>query len=58
MDEIATLSADGSGTRASFVDMVRPTSIGGRVMVAFSSGIMRRDLDRRARLMKAALEEP
>ena len=56
MDGVATLSAGGSGTHASFVDAVRPTSIGGRVMVAFSGGIMRRDLNRRARLMKAALE--
>jgi hypothetical protein len=56
MDEIATLSAGGSGTLATFVDAVRPTSLGGRVMVALSGGIMRRDLDRRARLLKAALE--
>ena len=57
MDEIATLSADGSeNVEPSFIDVVRPTSVSGRVMVAFSSGIMRRDLDRRAQLMKAALE--
>ena len=57
MDEVATLSAGGSGTRARFVDTVRPTSLGGRVMVALSGGIMRRDLERRARLLKAALED-
>jgi carbon monoxide dehydrogenase subunit G len=56
MDEIATLSAVGSGTRAAFVDVVRPATLAGRVMVALSGGIMRRDLDRRARLLKAALE--
>ena len=56
MDETATLSARGGRTLASFVDTVRPTSLGGRVMVALSGGIMRRDLDRRARLLKAALE--
>jgi hypothetical protein len=56
MDEVATLSAVGSGTRASFVDVVRPTTPGGRVMVALAGGIMRRDLDQRARLLRAALE--
>ena len=57
MDEIATLSAGGSGTIGSFFDAVRPTSLAGRVMVALSGGIMRRDLRQRARLLKAALEE-
>jgi DNA-binding transcriptional regulator LsrR (DeoR family) len=56
MDEIATLSATGGGTLATFVDAVRPTSLAGRFMVALSGGIMRRDLDQRARLLKAALE--
>jgi hypothetical protein len=56
MDEIATLSAGGSGTVATFVDAVRPTSLAGRVMVALSGAIMRRDLDQRTRLLKAALE--
>ena len=56
MDEIATLSAGGRGTRARFVDIVRPTSVGGRVMVALSGAVMRRDLDVRTRLLKAALE--
>ena len=56
MDEIATLSAVGSGTRAGFVDVVRPTTLAGKVMVALSGGILRRDLDQRARLLKATLE--
>ena len=38
MDEIATLSAVGSGTRVGFVDAVRPTTLAGRVMVALSGG--------------------
>ena len=42
MDEEATLVATGSGTLATFIDTVRPTSIPGRLMVALSSGIMRR----------------
>jgi hypothetical protein len=56
MDEIAILSAISTGTRATFTDTVRPTSLVGRLMVAMSGGIMRRDLDRRAALLKAALE--
>jgi carbon monoxide dehydrogenase subunit G len=56
MDEVATLSALGSGTRATFVDVVRPTTLAGKVMVALSGAVMRRDLDQRARLLKAALE--
>ncbi len=56
MDEIATLSAGGLGTVATFVDVVRPTSFGGRVMVALSGTIMRRDLDQRMRQLKTALE--
>jgi Polyketide cyclase / dehydrase and lipid transport len=56
MDEIATLSASGAGTLATFVDEVRPTSFAGTIMVALSGGIMRRDLERRTRLLKAALE--
>jgi len=56
MDEIATLSATRRGTLATFVDAVRPTSLAGRFLVALSGGVMRRDLDQRARLLKAALE--
>lgn len=56
MDEEATLVATDSGTLATFIDTVRPTSIPGRLMVALSSGIMRRDLNTRSALLKAALE--
>lgn len=56
LDEVATLTAVGSGTLASFLNVVRPTTFAGRVMVTLSGGIMRRDLGRRAGLLKAALE--
>jgi hypothetical protein len=56
MDEEATLVATDSGTHATFIDTVRPTSIPGRVMVALSTGIMRRDLNKRAALLKSTLE--
>ena len=57
MDEVASLVATDSGTHATFVDTVRPTSFAGRLMVAVSGGIMRRDLAARAALLKATLEE-
>src|SRR6476661_4750377 len=44
MTEGADLEATATGTRARFVDRVWPTSIAGRVLVALSGGIMRRDL--------------
>jgi hypothetical protein len=56
MEETANLEATGAGTRATFVDTVRPTSIGGRLLVALSGGIMRRDLGDRAALLKSTLE--
>lgn len=56
MDETAVLVATESGTRVAFVDTVRPTSMPGRFLVALSDGIMRRDLRKRAALLKAALE--
>ena len=58
MTEAATLEPSATGTRATFVERVWPTSIPGRLMVALSSGIMRRDLAKRATLLKAALESP
>src|SRR5262245_31599032 len=51
MEETATLVATDQGTRATFVDTVRPTSVAGRLLVAMSGGIMRRDLDNRAALL-------
>ena len=56
MEEVATLVATDDGTRATFVDSVRPTSIAGRLMVSLSSGIMLRDLSARAALLKSTLE--
>ena len=56
MDETADLLPDGDGTKLAFVDRVWPTSFAGRLMVALSGGIMRRDLAKRAGLLKAALE--
>lgn len=56
MDEAATLVATESGSHVTIVDTVRPTSIAGRLMVAVSAGIMRRDLAARAALLKTALE--
>jgi carbon monoxide dehydrogenase subunit G len=56
MTERADVAGDGSGTRATFVDRVWPTSLAGRVLVALSGGIMRRDLLARAERLKAILE--
>jgi hypothetical protein len=56
MTERASLEATGMGTRATFVDRVWPTSLAGRVLVALSGGIMRRDLRARAGRLKAILE--
>lgn len=56
MTESADLVATASGTRARFVDRVWPTSLAGRILVALSGGIMRRDLQARAGRLKALLE--
>lgn len=56
MTERANLEATATGTRATFVDRVWPTSFAGRVLVALSGGIMRRDLQARAARLKALLE--
>ena len=56
MTESAALEATPTGTRARFVDRVWPTSLPGRLLVALSSGIMRRDLRARAARLKALLE--
>ena len=57
MEETATLVATDAGTRATFVDTVRPTSMAGRLLVALSGGIMRRDLANRSALLKSTLED-
>ena len=56
MTESAVLEATPTGTRARFVDRVWPTSLPGRLLVALSSGIMRRDLRARSARLKALLE--
>ena len=56
MTESAYLEATAAGTRAVFIDRVWPTSLPGRILVALSSGIMRRDLRDRAARLKALLE--
>ncbi len=56
MTEAADLEPTSRGTRATFVDRVWPTSLPGRIFVALSGGIMRRDLHARAARLKAILE--
>ena len=58
MTEAAILKPAGGGTSATFVDTVWPTSLPGRLLVAFSGGIMRRDLRARAERLRAVLQEP
>ena len=58
MTESAELEATPMGTRARFVDRVWPTSLPGRLLVALSSGIMRRDLRARADRLRRLLEGP
>jgi len=56
MTESAELEAIPTGTRARFIDRVWPTNLPGRLLVALSGGIMRRDLRDRAARLKAFLE--
>ena len=56
MTEAAILEATVDGTHARFVDRVWPTSLPGRVLVALSGGIMRRDLRARAARLGQILE--
>ena len=56
MTEAAELEPTSTGTRARFVDRVWPTSLPGRLLVALSGGVMRRDLANRAARLAALLE--
>lgn len=56
MTESAEMETTAAGTRARFVDRVWPTTLPGRLMVALSGGIMRRDLRARAARLKVILE--
>jgi carbon monoxide dehydrogenase subunit G len=57
MTEAATLEPAKGGTRATFVDRVWPTSLAGRLLVALSGGIMKRDLRARGERLRALLEQ-
>ena len=57
MTEAAELEAIPTGTRARFVDRVWPTTLPGRLLVALSGGIMRRDLRARAERLAALMAE-
>lgn len=58
LDETATLASAATGTHASFLVTVHATSLAGRIMVALSGRIIRRDLERRAERLRAVLESP
>jgi hypothetical protein len=58
MESLVELGPDDGGTLARFVDSVWPTNLGGRLMVALSGGIMRRDLRARSDRLKAILGGP
>lgn len=58
MTEAATLEPEAGGTRATFVERVWPTSRAGRLLVALSGGVMRRDLRARAARLKELLSVP
>jgi hypothetical protein len=58
MESLVELGPDGEETLARFVDSIWPTNLAGRVMLALSGGIMRRDLRARADRLKAILESP
>jgi carbon monoxide dehydrogenase subunit G len=55
MTEEATLEPTAHGTRLTFAERVWPTSVGGRVLVALSGGVMRRDLRARSQRLEALL---
>jgi hypothetical protein len=57
MTEDVTLEERSGSTRARFVERVWPTSLAGRVLLALSGSIMRRDLAKRAALLKSTLEQ-
>ena len=57
MTEALELEGNGLGTRARIVERVWPTSLAGRLLVAMSGGVMRRDLAKRRALLKAVLEQ-
>lgn len=56
MEEFAELEATAGGTRVTFSDRVRSTSLLGRLLVALSPRIMQRDLEARASRLRTLLE--
>ena len=56
LTEAVALSAHGTGTRMTVTDTLVPTSLGERLMVALSRGIMERDLRTRFAALKALLD--
>ena len=56
LTETISLEAMPDGTRATVVDVLEPTSLGGRLFVALSGGFIRRDLRVRFERLKSALE--
>ena len=54
--ETVELEPEGGGTHLTVMDTLVPTSIVGRLMVAFSRGIMERDARARCAMLKALLE--
>ena len=56
MTEAAEIEGTPNGARARFIDRVWPTSLAGRLLVALSGDIMRRDLRARADRLRRILE--
>ena len=56
MTEEVILEASGTGTTARFLERVWPTSLPGRILVALSGGVMRRDLRARAGRLRQLLD--
>lgn len=56
LTESVRLTAVAGGTEMHVVDTLLPTSLGGRVFVAMSRGVMERDLRARSQRLKALLE--
>ena len=56
--ETVDLAAADDGTTVAVADDLSSTSLSGRIMVPMSTGIVRRDLERRLERLKAMLEPP
>jgi hypothetical protein len=56
LTETTTLEATTDGTRTTIVDVLQPTSLGGRLFVALSGPFIRRDLRARSERLRSLLE--